>query len=75
MPLTRRPHQRSTAAVVLTRSDAPGSPTGEAAPHDSAVAPQPPRIWPTVLIWILLSSAIAALWAMLLLGDSLALNG
>lgn len=33
------------------------------------------RVWPTVLTWVLLSAAIAALWALLLLGDSLRING
>ena len=65
------PHERSTAAVILTRDDA-HAPAGSA-------DPLPPRRkarrWPIVLIWTILGSAIAALWALLLLGDSLSVNG
>jgi hypothetical protein len=65
-----RPH--STAAVVLSRPDAPlgsGPPAQEQPP--STVT----RIWPTLLTWVLLGAAIAALWALLLLGDSLLVGG
>lgn len=72
MPQLRRPHQRSTAAVVLTRAD---THSGGAASRDGAALEDRPRAWPTVLIWVLLSSAIAALWASLLLGDSLGVSG
>jgi len=33
------------------------------------------RVWPTVLVWILLGAAIAAPWALLLFGDSLRPGG
>jgi hypothetical protein len=32
-------------------------------------------VWPLVLTWIFLGSAIAAVWALLLLGDSLVVSG
>ena len=64
--------QRSTAAVVLSRLDPPvlSGQTGPGRPHAAA-----PRVWPTVLNWLLLGGAIAALWALLLLGDSLVVSG
>jgi hypothetical protein len=74
--MTVRSHQRSTAAVVLTRSDAPGpAPTGDAAQQGGAADTRPSRIWPLVLVWLLLGGAVAALWALLLFGDSLAPSG
>ena len=66
-------HQRGTSALVLSRSDANAG--GAAAPvAENRTVPRR-RVWPTVLTWILLGSAIAALWALLLLGDSLVVNG
>ncbi len=65
--------QRSTAAVVLSRDDAP-APGAYSPPTDADAggtrAARRPR-WPTVVTWILLGGAIAALWAVLLFGDSL----
>ena len=68
----QNPHQRSTAAVILTRDDTQHSST--------SVDPLPPprrkpRRWPIVLIWTILVSAIGALWALLLFGDSLSVSG
>jgi hypothetical protein len=73
MPSTpRTSHQRSTAAVVLTRHDSRplDPPTRVPAPP-----PRRARRWPTMLIWLLLAGAIAGLWALLLLGDSLSVSG
>jgi hypothetical protein len=75
---------RSTTALIASRSD-PSVPAAEPvrpnrlavawkAISRAAVAPRArtePRVWPTVLTWTLLGGAIAGLWALLLLGDSL----
>jgi hypothetical protein len=85
MPQAHKPHaphalhlrQRSTAAVVLSRADAP-APGADASPTCSGAAATPAvrrRRWPIVLTWIALGSAIAALWAVLLIGDSLRASG
>jgi hypothetical protein len=72
MSHARRSHQRSTAAVILTRSDV--SATGA-----TPLTPAPPsarsRLWVTVLIWIVLGGVVAALWASLLFGDASPLSG
>jgi hypothetical protein len=64
--------QRSTAAIVWSRTDPPAQ-SGRSDPEPPPVAPA--RVWPTVLTWLLLGGAIAALWALLLLGDSLVVSG
>ena len=66
---------RSTAAIVLTRPD-PRPAGGKSAPPggDPKGAGGRSR-WPVVLTWIVLGSAIAALWALLLIGDSLVVSG
>jgi hypothetical protein len=68
----RRAHQRSTAAVVLTRSDVARNDNGM--PVETVPSPRS-RLWATVLIWIVLGSVVAALWASLLFGDASPLNG
>jgi len=67
-----RLHQRGTTALVLSRNDAhrPGAHTSGLDPE-----PAPPALWRAVLTWTLLGGAIAALWALLLLGDSLVTTG
>jgi hypothetical protein len=84
-PIHLRP--RSTTALIASRSDAPtaGKLPGSAETlagreQDSARRATgqpdgPKRVWPTVLTWAVLSAVIAALWALLLLGDSLRLSG
>lgn len=69
--------QRGTAAIVLSRADPPaenGTPWDS--PHPALERPggRAP-VWPLVLTWIFLGSAIAAVWALLLLGDSLVVSG
>jgi hypothetical protein len=76
--LTRAPplHQRGTAAVILSRHasevadatgrDNPGPPLPLTPDH------QPVSRWRTLLTWALLGAAIAWLWTLLLVGDSLA---
>jgi hypothetical protein len=71
-PTEKNPHQRSTAAVILTRDDA-HAPATSADPLPPR--PRKARRWPIVLIWTILVSAIAALWALLLFGDSLSVSG
>ena len=78
---------RSTTALVVSRSDTPvadrlGESGETPAGSGPDVLPGSPwqshrrdRRWPTVLTWIVLSAAIAALWVLLLLGDSLPLSG
>lgn len=68
------PHlrQRSTAAVVLSRDDAPAQAT---APDAAGTRGARRARWPTVVTWIVLGAAIAALWAVLLIGDSLRSSG
>ena len=63
------PQQRGTSAVVMSRSDAsqPVPPNERGAPTGPLAA----RVWPSVLVWVLLGAAIAAPWALLLFGDSL----
>ncbi len=72
MPLANLPQRsRGTAAVVLSRPDAP--PTGIApvvAPPRDAAGTGWPR-WFTVLTAVALGVAVAGLWALLLFGDSL----
>lgn len=78
---------RSTSALVISRSDTAPLPAAPATPsrleqlrgwlplrRPATAGPQDaePARWPTVLIWIVLGAVIAALWALLLLGDSLA---
>jgi type VI protein secretion system component VasF len=62
---------RSSAAVVLSRRD-PRS-------HGAAPTANPPRAhsrpWTVVLTWVVLGGAVAALWGLLLLGDSLSVSG
>jgi hypothetical protein len=67
--------QRSTAALVLSRADPrPGG--AETAPSDGSGVATGARSssgvsrWLAVLTWVALGAAIAALWALLLLGDS-----
>jgi hypothetical protein len=72
--------QRSTAAVVLTRPDPrPGgreSTPADRDPTGAAGGPSSGRSrWPAVLTWVVLGAAIAGLWALLLLGDSLGVSG
>lgn len=56
---------RSTAHVVLSRADVES-------PQALPTSPSPPvRRWPLVLTWVLLGSAIAGAWTLLLIGDSL----
>ena len=60
---------RSMAAVVLSRATATSpadAATGASVPEDASSR----RRWPTVVLWIVLSAAIAAAWALLLFGDS-----
>lgn len=71
-PVHLRP--RSTTALIASRSDTPAS--GRLSDPGAALAGDAgrrSRVWP-VLTWVLLSAAIAALWALLLLGDSLRLS-
>lgn len=73
-------NQRSTAAVILTRPDPrPGggkpTPSGRGRTGADDVRPRGRGRWPVVLTWIVLGAAIAALWALLLLGDSLVVSG
>jgi len=66
---TRRP--RSTAALVLTRADAP--PLPPRAPAE-LLAPQCDLPWPAwlrIATAVVLGASVAGLWALLLLGDSL----
>lgn len=51
----------------MSRSDMP-QPKRESEHHPIAGTP---RIWPSVLVWIMLGAAMAAPWALLLFGDSL----
>jgi hypothetical protein len=71
MPVANIPQRsRGTAAVVLSRADAPptgGEPT-DAAPHAPGAAW--PR-WFTILTAVTLGAAVAGLWALLLFGDAL----
>jgi len=63
--------QRGTSALVLSRSDTNADPPAAPLPHPPSHAAQVRRrLWPAVVTWILLGGAIAALWALLLLGDS-----
>lgn len=68
--MNRQLRPRSTTAMVLSRADPRPGPIGAA---DSR--PAPPRFerprWLGVVKWTLLGAAIAALWVLLLLGDSL----
>ncbi len=67
---------RSTAAVVVSRSDAQSG--GGATPRGrvaETATPDTASAWGAVLTWIVLGAAIAALWASLLLGDSLVVSG
>ncbi len=69
---------RSTAAVVLSRPDPhPGG--GEPKAMRAAEIAKPgtgrARAWLALLTWVFLGAAIAALWALLLLGDSLVVTG
>lgn len=69
MPLPHAPQRsRGTAAVVLTRPDPP-PPTRPAAPSP-AVSARWPR-WFSIASGVLLGAAVLAIWALLLLGDSL----
>jgi len=64
--------QRSTTALVLSRSTTgPLSEAAERTPTPGDGAPTTSWRW-AVVTWIILGAAIAALWALLLLGDSLA---
>ena len=72
--------QRSNAAIILTRLDPPpaaGRPTssGRGWTRADDSWPRGRRWWPMVLTWIVLGTAIMALWALLLLGDSLVVSG
>jgi hypothetical protein len=60
----------------MSRSHSAGLPP-PVAPSEIATGStrQGTRVWPTVLVWILLGAAIAAPWALLLLGDSLRPTG
>lgn len=65
-------HQRSTTALVLSRSTTgPLSDAAERPPTPGDDAPTTRWRW-AVVSWIILGAAITALWALLLLGDSLA---
>jgi hypothetical protein len=76
-PTNRAPslHQRGTAAVILSRyASADAGPSrrdssGPAVPGGSD--DDPGSHWRTVLTWVLLGTAIAALRLLLLAGDSL----
>jgi hypothetical protein len=65
-------HHRSTSAFVLSRP-------GGAPPREGTVPGSTPigharaarRLWTAVATWVVLGALIAALWALLLLGDSL----
>jgi type VI protein secretion system component VasF len=72
MSHARRSHQRSTAAVVLTRSDLS---LNDPAPRPPAPPSARSRLWATVFVWVVLGGVIAALWASLLFGDASPLNG
>jgi hypothetical protein len=71
--------QRSTAVVVLSRADPrPGG--VERRPSDGGRAGAGGRSsrlsrWLAGLTWLVLGAAIASLWALLLLGDSLRVSG
>jgi hypothetical protein len=52
----------------MSRSDTP-QPLRESEPTHTT--PATPRVWPSVLVWIVLGAAMAAPWALLLFGDSL----
>jgi hypothetical protein len=74
--------QRSTTAVVLSRPDPrPGRGETVSSPSDGACAAAGMQSssrfsrWLGVLTWVVLGAAIAALWALLLLGDSLVVSG
>ena len=67
----RSSHQRSTAAVILTRADISAKEATPLTPAPSARS----RLWATVLIWIVLGGIVAALWASLLFGDASPLSG
>jgi len=79
MPASRFPGEppnlrhRSTAALVLSRPD----PAAGTAPHLPATPEAAPRrpVWAAVLVWVVLGAAIAGVWALLLLGDSLPVSG
>jgi hypothetical protein len=58
------------AAVVLSRAAATSpADAGTVASFPEDVSSR--RRWPTVALWVVLSAAIAAAWALLLFGDSL----
>jgi len=60
---------RSTAAMLLSRPEP--RPSAAQAPGPSiGPAPAGPR-WIGVVKWVVLGAAIAALWTLLLVGDSL----
>ena len=59
--------QRSMAAVVLSRA----SSSANVVTADTATNASVRRRWPTIVLWIVLGAAIAALWGLLLFGDSL----
>lgn len=70
--------QRSTAALVLSRPDSrPGGSATTSSGGDRGAAGRRSRglsRWLAVLTWIVLGAAIAALWALLLFGDSLVVS-
>jgi type VI protein secretion system component VasF len=73
--IRRPPHvsTRSSAAVILSRRDPrPCAPTASPPAESSATRS---RQWAVVLIWVVLGGAVAALWGLLLLGDSLSVSG